>query len=157
NCGAFAEGLLAGELFGHVRGAFTGAVSDRQGLFRAADRGTLFLDEVGELPQQLQVSLLRVLEVGQVRPVGGTEDVTVDVAIVAATNRDLVAEVRQGAFRTDLYARLGQWSIHVPPLRERREDIPWLVRHLLARCDAAQRAITTPLAEALLLHHWTLN
>jgi DNA-binding NtrC family response regulator len=157
NCGAFSEDILASELFGHVRGAFTSAVKDQPGLFRAADRGTLFLDEIGEMPLPLQAKLLRVLEVGQVRPVGGTEDVPVDVAIVAATNRDLVAEVRSQRFRSDLYARLGHWLIQVPPLRERREDIPALVQHLLGRHHAAGRPMTVGLAEALFTHPWPLN
>ncbi len=157
NCGAFSEDILASELFGHVRGAFTGAVKDQPGVFRAADRGTLFLDEIGEMPLPLQAKLLRVLEVGKVRPVGGTEDVPVDVAIVAATNRDLVTEVRQQRFRSDLYARLGQWLIQVPPLRERRDDIPALVRHMLDRCDSSGSAMTSELCEALFLHPWPLN
>jgi DNA-binding NtrC family response regulator len=157
NCGAFSEDILASELFGHVRGAFTSAVRDRPGLFRAADRGTLFLDEIGEMPLPLQAKLLRVLEVGQVRPVGGTEDVAVDVAIVAATNRDLVAEVRAQRFRSDLYARIGHWLIQIPPLRERREDIPELVQHFLGRVGASGRAMTVGLAEALFTHPWPLN
>ncbi len=157
NCGALAEGTVAGELFGHVRGAFTDASADRPGLFRSAHRGTLFLDEVGEIPPALQPHLLRAIETRQVRPVGGTEDVAVDVAIVAATNRDLIAEVRGGRFRGDLYARLARAIVHVPPLRERREDIPALVDHLLARCGAGGRAMAAALAEALLLHGWPLN
>ena len=157
NCGAFTEDILASELFGHVRGAFTGAVNAQPGLFRVADKGTLFLDEIGEMPLPLQAKLLRVLEVGKVRPVGGTDDVPVDVSIVAATNRDLVSEVRYQRFRSDLYARLGQWLIQVPPLRERREDMPALVQHLLGRCDTAGRPMTTRLFEALLLHLWPLN
>jgi transcriptional regulator with GAF, ATPase, and Fis domain len=157
NCGAFAEDLLASELFGHVRGAFTGAAADRQGLFRAASGGTLFLDEVGEMPRDLQPKLLRVLEVGRIRPVGANEEVPIDVAIVAATNRDLIAEVRDGRFRSDLYARLAQWPLHLPPLRERREDIPWLVPHLIGRCGAAGRRMTFALTEALLTHPWPHN
>jgi DNA-binding NtrC family response regulator len=157
NCGAFSEDLLAAELFGHVRGAFTGATTDRPGLFRAAHGGTLFLDELGELPRELQAKLLRALETGRVRPVGSTEEVAVDVAVISATNRDLPADVRDGRFRADLYARLCQWPIALPPLRARREDIPWLLRHLLARCSAAGRPFTTALGEALLLHPWPLN
>ncbi|APR88323.1 Response regulator of zinc sigma-54-dependent two-component system [Minicystis rosea] len=157
NCGAFSEDILASELFGHVRGAFTGAVKDQPGLFRAADRGTLFLDEIGEMPLPLQAKLLRVLEVGKVRPVGSTEDVPSDVAIVAATNRDLIEEVRQQRFRSDLYARLAQWLIPVPPLRERRDDLPALVRHLLARSNAAGKRMTARLSEALFTHPWPLN
>ena len=131
NCGGFTEGLLASELFGHVRGAFTGAVGDQQGLFRAAHGGTLLLDEAGEIPLALQPTLLRVLETWQVRPVGSTRDVPVDVRVIAASNRELVTLVRQGLFRPDLYARLAQWIVRLPPLRDRREDIPALSRALL--------------------------
>jgi transcriptional regulator with GAF, ATPase, and Fis domain len=157
NCAGFSKEMLASELFGHVRGAFTGAVSNRPGLFRSAHGGTLFLDELGELPLDLQAQLLRVLEAGHVRPVGGTGEVPVDVAVVGATHRDLLADVREQRFRADLYGRLVQWRIEVPPLRDRRDDIPWLLRHLLARCDAEQRRLTFGLTEALLLHPWPLN
>ena len=157
NCAGLSKEMLAGELFGHVRGAFTGAVNDRPGLFRSAQRGTLFLDELGELPLDLQAQLLRVLEVGRVRPVGGTDEVAVDVAVVGATNRDLLVEVREQRFRADLYGRLLQWHIAVPPLRDRRDDIPWLVPHLLSRCSAGGRLPTCALTEALLLHPWPLN
>jgi len=157
NCGAFAEGVLESELFGHRKGAFTGAVEANRGLFRAADGGTLFLDEVGEMPAALQVKLLRVLESHQVRPVGETRDIAVDVRVVAATNRDLVAEVRSQRFRADLYARLSQWPIHLPPLRSRREDVPLLVQHVLAGHGEAPRALSASLAEALLRHDWPLN
>ena len=157
NCGGFTEGLLASELFGHVRGAFTGAVGEQQGLFRAAQGGTLFLDEAGEIPLALQPTLLRVLETWQVRPVGSTRDVAVDVRVVAASNRELVALVRQGLFRADLYARLAQWIVRLPPLRDRREDIPALSRALLGQLGAAERSIAPDLAEALLVHPWPLN
>jgi DNA-binding NtrC family response regulator len=157
NCAGLSKEMLASELFGHVRGAFTGAVSSRPGLFRSAHGGTLFLDEIGELPLDLQAQLLRVLEVGQVRPVGGNGEVPVDVAVVGATNRDLLAEVRDQRFRADLYGRLLQWRIEVPPLRARRDDIPVIVRHLLARCAAEGRLLTVALTEALLLHPWPLN
>ena len=157
NCGGFTEGLLASELFGHVRGAFTGAVSDQPGLFRAARGGTLLLDEAGDLPAALQATLLRVLETWQIRPVGSPHDVAVDVRVVAATNVELVSLIQRGLFRADLYARLAQWVIRLPPLRDRREDIPALSRALLARLDAAGRALTPDLEEALLVHPWPLN
>ena len=157
NCGAFAEGLLPSDLFGHVRGAFTGAVAEQQGLFRAAKGGTLLLDEVAEISLGLQANLLRVLEMREVRPVGSTRDIAIDVRVVATTNRELMALVQERAFRSDLYSRLAQWTIRLPPLRERRDDIPALTRELLGRCDAAGRALTTDLAEALLLHEWPLN
>jgi transcriptional regulator with PAS, ATPase and Fis domain len=157
NCGAFSEGMLESELFGHRKGAFTGAVSDHPGLFRSAEGGTLFLDEVGEMPLALQVKLLRVLEARTVRPVGGTKDVAVDVRVVAATNRDLVTEVQSGRFRSDLYARLSQWLVPLAPLRDRKEDVPLLARHLLGLAGERSRAIRSDLAEALLLHDWPLN
>jgi DNA-binding NtrC family response regulator len=157
NCGGFTEGLLASELFGHVRGAFTGAAGDQQGLFRAAHGGTLFLDEAGEIPRALQPTLLRVLETWQVRPVGSTRDVPVDVRVIAASNRELVALVRQGLFRPDLYARLAQWIVRLPPLRDRREDIPALSRALLGQSGAAERSLAPDLEEALLVHPWPLN
>ena len=157
NCGAFGEGMLESELFGHRKGAFTGAVADHPGLFRAAEGGTLFLDEVGEMPAALQVKLLRGLESRAVRPVGGTEDLPVDVRVVAATNRELVPDVQRGRFRADLYARLSQWLVPLPPLRERKEDLPLLVRHLLGLAGQGSRGIRPDLAEALLLHHWPLN
>jgi DNA-binding NtrC family response regulator len=157
SCGAFNEGVLASELFGHMRGAFTGAVQDQQGLFRAARGGTLLLDDVAEIPLSLQSTLLRVLETWQVRPVGSTRDIDVDVRVVATTNRELLAMVQKGLFRSDLYARLAQWTIRLPPLRERREDIPALATALLGRCDALGRALTPDLQEALLVHDWPMN
>src|SRR6059058_2361128 len=157
NCGTFTEGLLASDLFGHVRGAFTGAVAEQQRLFRAARGGTLVLDEVAEIPMVLQANLLRVLEMSEVRPVGGTRDFATDVRVIATSNRELVDLVQAGRFRPDLYARLAQWTIRVPPLRERRDDIPALTSHLLARCDGLGRKLTPDLAEALLVHDWPLN
>ena len=157
NCGGFTEGLLASELFGHVRGAFTGAISEQQGLFRAANGGTLLLDEAGDLPLGLQATLLRVLETWQVRPVGSPRDVPVDVRVVAATNREMVTLVQRGLFRADLYARLAQWIIRLPPLRDRREDIPALTRALLSQLGAEGRELTPDLEEALLIHPWPLN
>jgi DNA-binding NtrC family response regulator len=157
NCGGFTEGLLASELFGHVRGAFTGAVAEQQGLFRAARGGTLLLDEASDIPLALQPTLLRVLETWAVRPVGSSRDVAVDVRVVAASNRELVGLVQQGLFRADLYARLAQWIVRLPPLRDRREDIPALCRALLASLGAEGRALTPELQAALVEHPWPLN
>jgi len=136
NCGAIPEGLIESELFGHVKGAFTGAQGPREGLFSAANGGTLFLDEIGELPLGLQVKLLRAIQERRVRPVGASEDIEVDVRLLAATNRDLALEVRTGKFREDLYYRLNVIQIQVPPLRERREDIQALADQFLARFAA---------------------
>ena len=131
NCAAMPESLLEAHLFGHCRGAFTGADTDRQGLFEQARGGTLFLDEVGEIPAGCQAKLLRVLEERRVRPVGGAQEVPVDVRVVSATNRELSKAMEQGRFRTDLYYRLADYVVWVPPLRQRRADIPALARHFL--------------------------
>jgi two-component system response regulator HydG len=133
NCAGFAEGVLESELFGHVKGAFTGAVSDRRGVFEEADGGTIFLDEVGDMPMPMQAKLLRALENGEVVRVGSNKPVRVDVRVVAATNKDLKKQVAEKAYRDDLYWRLNQATVTLPPLRDRREDIPALAQHFLAR------------------------
>ncbi|HTR49885.1 MAG TPA: sigma-54 dependent transcriptional regulator [Kofleriaceae bacterium] len=133
NCGAIPEELMESELFGHKKGAFTGAIADTPGLFKQADGGTLFLDEIGELSLGLQVKLLRALQERKVKPVGASEELDVDVRVIAATNRDLEAEVARGAFRADLYYRLNVIEVHIPPLRHRREDIQPLAEHFLRR------------------------
>ncbi len=131
DCASLHENLLQSELFGHEKGAYTGAVRLKHGLFEVADRGTIFLDEIGELTPQLQVKLLRVLETGVFRRVGGTADIKVDVRVICATNRSLESMMKEGQFREDLYYRINVFSIHIPPLRERREDVPVLVEHFV--------------------------
>jgi two-component system, NtrC family, response regulator AtoC len=133
NCTALSESLLESELFGHARGAFTGAVAARRGLFETASGGTLFLDEIGDMGPKMQAQILRVLQDGEMRPVGGTEAIRVDVRLVCATNRDLDAEVKAGRFREDLYFRINVVTIRMPPLRDRAGDIPILVRHFIAK------------------------
>ncbi len=155
NCGALARELVASELFGHKKGAFTGAQEARRGAFQNADRGTLFLDEIGELPLDLQPALLRALETGEVRAVGDDKTAHVKVRVVAATNRDLEEEVRAGRFREDLYYRLAVVRLHVPPLRERPEDIEPLAR--LFASAAGLREIPGPTLERLKAHAWPGN
>lgn len=134
NCGAIAENLIESEMFGHKRGSFTGAVNDKMGLFEVAHGGTLFLDEVGELPLSMQVKLLRAIQERLIKKVGGTEDIRIDVRIIAATNRDLEAAVAQGTFREDLYYRLNVILIKTPPLRDRPGDVRILAEHFLKKC-----------------------
>jgi DNA-binding NtrC family response regulator len=150
DCGAIAEGVLESELFGHARGAFTGAQAMRRGLFEEADHGTLFLDEIGSVGPGLQARLLRALQEGTVRPVGTNEPVAVDVRVVAATNRDLGQAVKDGSFRADLYYRLDVVSIRIPPLRERREDIPLLAEHFAHKHGRAAGGTLSPAARDLL-------
>ena len=158
DCGAIAEGVLESELFGHARGAFTGAQVARRGLFEEAHHGTLFLDEIGDIGPNLQARLLRALQEGTVRRVGTNEPISVDVRIVAASNRDMEAAVKQGAFRADLYYRLHVVSIHIPPLRERREDIPLLAEHFAQKHGRAEGSAISPEARELLLaHDWPGN
>jgi two-component system response regulator AtoC len=133
NCGAIPENLLESELFGHAKGAFTDAIRTKKGLFEEADGGTLFLDEIGELPGQLQVKLLRVLQEGEIRRIGESKPIQIDVRIVAATVKDLSKEVNEGHFREDLFYRLNVLPIHIPPLRERKEDIPLLIQHFIGK------------------------
>ena len=142
NCGAFPETLLESELFGYVKGAFTGANQNKRGLFEVADSGTIFLDEIGEMTLTMQVKLLRVLQERCVRPVGGTDEIAIDVRVIAATNRDLEKQVAENSFREDLYYRLNVIPVTVPPLRDRREDVPLLVNHFLRKyAPAAGKSI----------------
>jgi DNA-binding NtrC family response regulator len=158
DCGAIAEGVLESELFGHARGAFTGAQVARRGLFEEAHHGTLFLDEIGDIGSNLQARLLRALQEGTIRRVGANEPIAVDVRVVAATNRDLEAAVKQGTFRADLYYRLHVVSIVIPPLRERREDIPLLAEHFAQKHGRAEGSAISPEARELLLaHDWPGN
>lgn len=161
NCGAIPENLLESELFGHVKGAFTDAVRSKKGLFEIAHQGTIFLDEIGELPQGLQVKLLRVLQDGEIRRVGDTLATHVDVNIIAATAKDLRDEVKKGNFREDLYYRLNVLPIHIPPLRERKEDIPPLISHFIRlynrKLGLRIKGIEKEALSRFLAYHWPGN
>lgn len=160
DCSALTPTLVESELFGHVKGAFTGADRAKQGLLSAASRGTIFLDEIGELPIFLQAKLLRALQEKEVRPVGSTEQIPIDVRVIAATHRNLEVEVRAGKFRQDLFFRLNVIQIHLPPLRERKVDIPILVAHFLAKFSDSQRtvnAISDDALRFLISHDWPGN
>ena len=160
NCGALPESLLESELFGHVKGSFTGAVKDKTGLFAAAARGTFFLDEIGETTPAIQVKLLRVLQQREVIPVGGTEAQPIDTRLVAATNRDLEEEMKRGGFRSDLFYRLNVFALHLPPLRQRREDIPLLIDAFLSRgADAINgpKRLSDDALSAMMAYEWPGN
>lgn len=161
NCAGLAETLLESELFGHVKGAFTGAMTDRKGLFHLADGGTLFLDEIGDMPLPMQAKLLRVLEDGVVRPVGGSHSIVVDVRVISATNHDLAALVESKKFRQDLYFRIKEAAVVVPPLRNRPQDIPELFGYFLKEaCEDTGRdihLITEPAMRSLMAHPWPGN
>ncbi|MCQ8928178.1 two-component system response regulator GlrR [Escherichia albertii] len=161
NCGALPEQLLESELFGHARGAFTGAVSNREGLFQAAEGGTLFLDEIGDMPAPLQVKLLRVLQERKVRPLGSNRDIDIDVRIISATHRDLPKAMVRGEFREDLYYRLNVVSLKIPTLAERTEDIPLLANHLLRQAAERHkpfvRAFSTDAMKRLMAAAWPGN
>jgi DNA-binding NtrC family response regulator len=161
NCGALPESLLESELFGHTKGSFTGATADKKGLFRSADGGTLFLDEIGEIPQTLQVKLLRALQEHEVMPIGSSLPIKFDARIIAATNRDLEKEVKEGNFREDLFYRLNVIEIFLPPLRERREDIPLLAKHFVTKLsreqNTAEKHISKEAMTALINYTWQGN
>ncbi|GAB4339415.1 MAG: sigma-54 dependent transcriptional regulator [Desulfobulbaceae bacterium] len=157
NCAAIPENLVESELFGHTRGSFTGAVKSRKGRFQSAHHGTLFLDEIGDLPPEIQVKLLRALQERKVEPLGSDRSEEVDVRIIAATNRDLEQETRSGGFREDLFYRLSVIPLHLPPLRDRREDIPGLVRHFLRRNNATGVTLSPDALEKLASYHWPGN
>jgi DNA-binding NtrC family response regulator len=157
DCGAIAEGVLESELFGHARGAFTGAQAARRGLFEEANGGTLFLDEIGDIGPALQARLLRALQEGEIRPVGTNEAVAVDVRVVAATNKDLEQAVKEARFREDLYYRLNVVTIRLPPLRDRREDVLLLAEHFVAKLGRPEAAITPPARDLLVAYAWPGN
>jgi two-component system response regulator HydG len=161
NCGALPESLLESELFGHVKGSFTGAVKDKLGLFAAAAKGSFFLDEIGETTPAIQVKLLRVLQQREVIPVGGTEAVPIETRLIAATNRDLEEEMKRGGFRSDLFYRLNVFALHLPPLRQRRDDIPLLIDAFLGRsaeqAGGIMKRLSPEALEAMMEYNWPGN
>jgi two-component system response regulator PilR (NtrC family) len=157
NCASFPEGLLESEIFGHIKGAFTGAVNNKQGLFEIADEGTLFLDEIGDMPLALQSKLLRAIENSIFRRVGGTTDIKVNTRIISATNKDLKKEAEAGNFREDLYFRLNVIPLHIPPLRERKEDIPPLLEHFRKKYSKKRRQFSGNALNLLMNYHWKGN
>lgn len=150
NCGAIPEGLLESELFGHKKGSFTSAIRDKKGLFESADGGTLFLDEIGHMPMSCQVKLLRAVEHRQIIPVGSTEPIDIDLRLTAATNKDLPKEIKAGRFREDLYYRMNVVGIHLPPLSERKEDIPMLVEHFIKQFNSEMGKMCTGVSDAVM-------
>jgi transcriptional regulator with PAS, ATPase and Fis domain len=159
NCAALQDTLLESELFGHVKGSFTGAHETRMGLFEAADKGTLFLDEVGELPISFQAKLLRVLESGEIRRLGESKSIFIDTRIITATNKDLAAEVKKGSFREDLFFRINIVTISLPPLRDRKDDIPLLVQHFLRTHKTAtdEKKFCPDALESMMKYNWPGN
>jgi DNA-binding NtrC family response regulator len=161
NCSAIPEMLLESELFGHKKGSFTSAFDDKEGLFETARGGTLFLDEIGHMPMGCQVKLLRAVEQRQILPVGSTRPVDVDLRLIAATNRDLAREIKEGCFRQDLYYRLNVVGVHLPPLRERREDIPLLAEHFVKKYNAEMGKhcvrVSGEAMRQLIAHEWKGN
>lgn len=161
NCGALSENLLESELFGHVKGAFTGAIAEKRGLFELAEGGTVFLDEIADMPQTMQVKLLRVLQEGQVRPVGGSRYVKVNFRLLTSSNRDLLEEVKKGNFRDDLFYRIHVFPIVISPLAERKEDIPLLVAHFLEKfakkLNQPTKRFTPPVLDLLMQYNWPGN
>jgi DNA-binding NtrC family response regulator len=158
DCGSLVPTLIESELFGYEKGAFTGAMKSKEGLFQAASGGTIFLDEIGELPMEMQAKLLRVLQEKEVRPVGSNQKVKVDVRVIAATNRDLETEYKEGKFRKDLYFRLNVVTLHMPALRERKSDVPTLVHYFLDRFSPERMITVSPAAmECMLGYDWPGN
>jgi two-component system response regulator PilR (NtrC family) len=157
NCATFPEGLLESEMFGHMKGSFTGALYSKAGLFEVADGGSFFLDEIAEMPLSLQSKLLRVLENGTFRRVGGTSDIKVDVRVISATNKNVLEAVEAGMFREDLYYRLNVVPINIPALRQRRDDIPLLLDHFLSRYSKNPKSVSPEALQVLINYPWKGN